>query len=53
MFKQIEEWASQSDERARLLIIAIWLGFGAAVLIAIVVMAVVMLPAEFWNPPKN
>ena len=47
MFKAIENWASQSDERARLLIILIWVAFGAAVVVSVVVMALIMLPDEF------
>ena len=49
MFKAIENWASQSDERARLLIILIWVAFGAAVVVSVVVMALIMLPDEFWH----
>ena len=49
MFKAIENWASQSDGRVRLLIILMWLAFGAAVLAAIVVMAIIMLPDGFWS----
>ena len=53
MFKAIENWASQSEDRARLLIIAIWLLFGVAVVVSIGVMAVIMFPAEFWGPPPG
>ena len=49
VFKAIENWASQSDGRVRLLIILMWLAFGAAVLAAIVVMAIIMLPDGFWS----
>lgn len=49
MFKAIENWASQSEERARLLVILIWLAFGVAVVGSVVVMAIIMLPPEFWG----
>jgi hypothetical protein len=53
VFKAIENWASQSEERSRLLIIAIWLLFGAAVVVSIAVMAIIVLPAEFWGGSTN
>ena len=53
MFRAIENWASQSEGRARLLIIGIWLLFGVAVVVSIGVMAAIMLPAEFWAPPPG
>lgn len=49
MFKAIENWASQSEDRARLLIIAIWMLFAFAVVASIGVMAFIMLPPEFWG----
>ncbi len=49
MFKAIENWASQSEDRARLLIIFVWLLFGVAVVVAIAIMAVIILPAGFWT----
>ena len=49
MFKAIENWASQSEDRSRLLIIAVWLLFGVAVIASIAIMAVVVLPAVFWT----
>jgi hypothetical protein len=49
VFKAIENWASQSEDRARLLIIAVWLLFGVAVVVSIAIMAVLVLPAEFWG----
>jgi len=51
VFKAIENWASQSEERSRLLIILIWLLFGAAVFGSIAIMAIIMLPPEFWGGP--
>jgi hypothetical protein len=49
VFKAIENWASQSEERARLLIILVWLLFGMAVLTAMGIIAVILLPAGFWS----
>ena len=48
VFKAIENWASQSDERARLLVMLIWAAFGLAVAVSTVVLAVLLLPDEFW-----
>jgi hypothetical protein len=49
VFKAIENWASQSEDRARLLIILVWLLFGVAVVASIAIMAIVILPAAFWT----
>ena len=49
MFNAIENWASQSEERARLLVILIWLAFAGAVVVSVVVMAIILLPPEFWG----
>ena len=49
MFKAIENWASQSEERAKLLVILIWLAFAGAVVVSVVVMAIILLPPEFWG----
>ena len=48
MFKAIENWASQSEDRARLLIIAVWMLFGLGLAVAIAVMAAFVLPGTFW-----
>ena len=53
MLKVIENWASQSEDRARLVIIAVWLLFGCAVLAGIAVIAVILLPAEFWTGARS
>ena len=49
MFKAIENWASQSEDRARLLIIAVWLLFGVVVVVSIGIMAIIILPSAFWT----
>jgi hypothetical protein len=46
IFKAIERWASESDDRMRLAIILIWLAMGAIVLGVILVAAWIMLPPE-------
>jgi hypothetical protein len=42
--KSIEKWASESDDRARLLVILIWAGFGLLVLIAIAMTTLLTIP---------
>jgi hypothetical protein len=44
LFKAIEEWASQSDDRVRLLVLLVWLGFGAIVLGATLIAALILIP---------
>jgi hypothetical protein len=53
VLKVIENWASQSEDRARLLIIAVWLLFGFAVLAGIAVIAIILLPPEFWTGSRS
>ena len=53
MFKAIENWASQSEDRARLLIILVWLLFGVAVVVSIAIMAVIVLPGQFWSGSQS
>ena len=47
IFKSIERWASESDDRVRLLMILIWAALGVIVLIAILTAAWIMLPPDF------
>ncbi len=46
LLKSIEKWASESDERSRLLVILIWAAFGVFVLISTLIAALIMLPAQ-------
>ena len=48
ILKSLERWASESEERSRLVIILIWVGFGLFVIGAILIAAWIMLPA---SPP--
>jgi hypothetical protein len=47
MLKAIERWASESDERMRLVIVLIWAAFGIVVLISTAIAAWIMLPPEY------
>jgi hypothetical protein len=47
IFKAIEQWASASDDRVRLLIILVWAGFGVFVILAILITAWIMVPFDF------
>ena len=47
IFKSIEQWASESDDRVRLLIILIWAALGVIVLLAMLMAAWIMLPSDF------
>ena len=47
IFKAIELWASESDDRSRLLIIFVWIGFGVLVLLSILITAWIMVPRDF------
>lgn len=49
LFRSLEAWASQSDERARLLVIFVWLAFGVIVTGTTLVAAELILPPE-WRP---
>ncbi|MDR3533065.1 MAG: hypothetical protein P4L90_21210 [Rhodopila sp.] len=46
IFKAIEKWASESEDRIRLLIVLVWTALGAVVLISILIAAWIMLPPE-------
>ncbi len=47
IFKAIERWASESDDRMRLVIILVWALFGMAVLISTLIAAWIMLPPQY------
>lgn len=47
IFKAIELWASESDDRSRLLIIFVWIAFGILVLLSILTTAWIMVPHLF------
>jgi Na+/H+ antiporter NhaD/arsenite permease-like protein len=47
IFKAIEQWASESEERVKLLIILVWAGFGLVVLLSTLITAWIMLPPDF------
>jgi hypothetical protein len=47
VLKAIETWASESEDRLKLLILLIWAGFGACVLLATAIAAWIVLPADF------
>jgi hypothetical protein len=47
IFKAIEQWASESDERIRLLIILVWVALGIFVLLSTLVTAWIMVPLDF------
>jgi polyferredoxin len=47
ILRTIELWASENDDRVKLLIILVWAGFGAFVLISTLIAAWIMLPPNF------
>ena len=47
--KFIEKWASQNDDRMRLVVICIWLAFAVLVLGGTFVAAELILPPQ-WRP---
>jgi nitrate reductase NapE component len=47
IFKAIELWASESDDRAKLLIIFVWIAIGIFVLLSIATTAWIMIPHFF------
>jgi len=49
LFDAIEKWAAQSEERARLVVIAIWVVLAVIVFGGTFVAAEVLLPRE-WRP---
>ena len=48
VLKAIEHWASQSEDRVRLLVILMWVAFGVTVVGATVVAAQIMVPRGYW-----
>ncbi len=48
VFRAIEQWASESDDRVRLLIIFVWMAFGIIVLITTAIVAWIMLPPSYF-----
>ena len=49
MLKAIENWASQSEDRVRLLLVLVCLAFGVLVVSATVVAALLLVPRVFWG----
>jgi hypothetical protein len=47
IFRAIEHWAAESDDRVRLLIILVWVGFGVLTLLSTLIAGWIMLPADF------
>jgi hypothetical protein len=47
IFRAIEHWASESDDRVRLLIILVWVGFGVLILLSTLIAGWIMLPPNF------
>jgi hypothetical protein len=47
IFRAIERWASESDDRMRLVIILVWASFGTLVIISTMIAARIMLPPEY------
>jgi hypothetical protein len=47
IFRSIEHWASERDERIRFLIILIWVGFGVLTLLSTLIAGWIMLPPDF------
>ncbi len=47
IFKSIEQWASESDDRVKLLIILVWAGFGILAILSTLIVAWIMLPPDF------
>jgi hypothetical protein len=46
VFKAIERWASQSDDRMRFMVISIWIGLGVTVVAFIMILAWIALPRQ-------
>ena len=44
LLHSLEKWASQSDERTRLVILLVWAGFGVLVIIAVALIAFLTVP---------
>jgi hypothetical protein len=47
VLKAIETWGSESEERLKLLMLLIWAGFGACVLLVALIAAWLVLPPDF------
>jgi len=47
VLRAIERWASESDERIRLVIILVWTSLGLLVLISTTIAAWIMLPTDY------
>jgi hypothetical protein len=47
IFRAIELWASENDDRVRLLIILVWVGFGILTLLFTLIAGWIMLPPDF------
>ena len=47
IFRAIELWASESDDRVRLLVILIWVGFGVLTVLSTLIAGWIMLPHDF------
>jgi polyferredoxin len=47
ILKAIERWASESDDRMRLVIILVWASFGMLVIMSTVIAGWIMLPPGY------
>lgn len=47
ILRAIEQWASESEDRVKLLILLVWAGFGVVVLLSTLIVAWIMLPPDF------
>jgi hypothetical protein len=47
ILKAIEQWASESDDRVKLVIVLVWAAFGAFVILSILITAWIVLPPDF------
>jgi hypothetical protein len=47
VLRTIEQWASESDDRVKLIVVLVWAAFGVFVLLSTLIAAWIMLPAEF------
>jgi hypothetical protein len=48
ILRAIEQWGSESDQRAQLLVLLVWAGFGAVVLAGVLIAAWIMLPPGYF-----
>ncbi len=44
LLRALEKWASENDQRMRLVIILIWVALGMIVVVAVLVMALLTMP---------